>query len=266
MASGLEGIAGPAEQVQAATTKKKGRADGVPYLPPGATETVTGITEGTPPGVVESSMGAKTTSGNPTPLAPVGGIQGEIDKILQPYLQEVGSLGPEYSKEMDFLKPYMAGTATSDSTLTNEANAAVGGGVQAPNPNALPGESDLSNAQNALTATMEGQTPGFGALNQANKQFEGTVPYSSLIQTALTAGKNELQGYSTVPNFTNVNTSQWPAALQQVWNTIQSSVGVNPNSGLANPSTVQQANQNQPAGYQPPGQGTNPNQSQNPFG
>lgn len=167
--------------------------------------------------------------------------QGDINTILQPYINEMMQLGPEYQKEMDFLKPYLEGTgAGAPETFAQLQAGSVAD--ESPTGSKMVNEADAT----AGTAIENQPKPGFGNLAQAAKQYEGTVPYSDILQTVLGAGKNEIL-YGTTPNTTNIKTGGWPEILQQAYGFLtQNATGTNPKTGLQNPATAAAtANQNQ---------------------
>lgn len=103
-----------------------------------------------------------------------------IDKILQPYVNQLMQLGPEYQKEMDYLAPYLTGSVT-DNQLSPAPT------YTGPDANAVnAGQSSLSQADNALgEAVLAEPKPGFGSLAPAAKEYESTLEPSAGIQSAL---------------------------------------------------------------------------------
>lgn len=173
-----------------------------------------------------------------------------INSILEPYLKELMTLGPEYGAEMQYLSPYLSGTPVTLKGLP-----------------AMSGDPTLAAAEKNVASTIANQpTPGFGNLAKMAKQYEGTIPYSQILQSVLEAGKNQILGYSTVPNLTNLAATakaDWPAQMQAVVPYLEKSIGY---TGAGLPGTTQlgiQALQS-PGGFpggtntQNPGSGTAP--------
>lgn len=167
--------------------------------------------------------------------------QGEVNSYLDPYVQEMMQLGPEYQHEMDFLKPYLTGTGAGAPETQAQLSA---GSVADESPT---GSKAVNAADQAMGTALENQqAPGFGALAKAGKEYEGTLPYSDILQTVLGAGKNEIL-YGTTPNISQINTEQWPDQLKQAYSYLtQAAAGVNSQSGLTAPSVA--ANQTAPTG------------------
>lgn len=195
-------------------------------------------------GKPDPTQGNNLTTGLSTMLAgtmpQTPSTQTDINQMLAPYMKELTNLGPEYAAEMEYLKPYLS-PEYSNALEQSVAKQYGGSGVQAPAHDA---------AQQALNATetqlgnaaKNMQPPGFGDLAGAAKQYAGSIPYQDILQSVLMAGKNEILGYSTIPNLTNVNTSQWPAALQGIMPYLEQSIGVS-SSGIATPQTLKAAGQ-----------------------
>ena len=179
-------------------------------------------------------------------------LQTDINQYMAPYMTELTALGPEYQKEMDFLKPYMGGNpgAGLEQSVAKEYG---GSGVQAPNPNTPQAEA-LGAASAANAAQIEGFKPGFGDLAAGAKQQEQTASYADVLNTVLGAGKNELL-YGSVPNFSAINTSQFPPSIQTLYGQLQtaqgggSTLGVNPLTAAT--QLTQQQNQQNPNTYNP---------------
>lgn len=170
------------------------------------------------------------------------GVQQDINEILQPYINELMNLGPEYGSEMEYLKPYLtqtgAGAPQTFDQVVNESKA-----QESPTGNTAVNEADESLGNTVANQ----QPPGFGELATAAKEYEGTVPYSQLLQTVLGAGKNEIL-YGTVPNISNIQTGGWPESLQHAYQFLtQAATGTNANSGLQSPTAAAKAAASQTA-------------------
>lgn len=172
----------------------------------------------------------------------VPSTQTDINQLLAPYMKEMANLGTEYGAEMEYLKPYL-----NYGDQTFQGLQAASKADESPT-----GSKSLAAATNAAGQALENQQPpGFGDATQAAKDFEGTVPYSQILQDVLAAGKNQILGYSTVPNLTNINASQWPDALKSVLPYLEQSIGYTA-SGVPNPTTAGIQAGTQPGGYAPP--------------
>ena len=184
-------------------------------------------------------------------------LQQDINQYMAPYMTELTALGPEYAKEMEFLKPYMEGNpgAGLQSAVANEYGGSGVKNITGPTPQ---GEA-LGAASAANAKQIENFTPGFGALAAGAKQQEQTGSYADVLNAVLGAGKNELL-YGSVPNFSAINTSQFPPSIQALYGQLQtaqgggSTLGVNPLTA-ANQLTQQQAAQ-QANAYSPGTQGS----------
>jgi len=165
--------------------------------------------------------------------------QQDINSILTPYVNEMMQLGPEYSEEMEFLKPYLEGTGSEapETFQQVEQNSAA---QESPTGNTAVNEAD----QSAGSALENEPAPGFGALGKAGQEYESTLPYSDILQTVLGAGKNEIL-YGTTPNVSAISTEGWPSSLQSAYSYLtQNATGENAATGLTSPaSAAQQANQ-----------------------
>lgn len=171
--------------------------------------------------------------------------QMDINKILQPYINEMTNLGPEYSAEMEYLKPYLEGTGAA-APQTFQQLEAGSKADETPTGSAKVNEAD----QSAGTALENQQPPGFGALASAAKQYEGTLPYSDILQTVLGAGKNEIL-YGTTPNLSTIETTGWPDPLQQAYKyLVANATGDNPTTGFPTPKV---AAKTAPSGAKIPG-------------
>lgn len=176
---------------------------------------------------------------------PPPSLQQDINTYMQQYSNELTSLGPEYAKEMAFLKPYMEGNpgAGLEASVASE----YGGSGVKPITGPTPQGEALGAASAANAAAIEGFKPGFGDLAAGAKQQEQTASYADVLNTVLGAGKNELL-YGSVPNFSAINTSQFPPSVQALYGQLQtaqgggSTLGVNPLTA-ANQLTQQQAAQ-----------------------
>ena len=152
----------------------------------------------------------------PAPAPKPSALQTDINASLQTYVNELTNLGPEYGAELKYLAPYMSG---SDPTGLAQEQAVAkewgGSGVQALKPTAAAEELGASSAN--VAKTLESQTkPGFGGIASAAKKFEETIPYSDILNTVLTAPKNEIL-YGSTPNFSVVNTSSWGPSMQALY-------------------------------------------------
>ena len=175
-----------------------------------------------------SSEKLLATAGKPAPTT-----QQDVNSYLDPYVKEMMNLGPEYQSEMDFLKPYLEGTGPSAPETFKQLQA----GSQA---DESPTGSKAVNAadQAAGTQVANEPAPGFGALAKAGKEYEGTLPYSDILQTVLGAGKNEIL-YGTTPNISSISTKEWPEQLQQAYSYLtQAATGTNAGTGLNNPTVA----------------------------
>ena len=144
--------------------------------------------------------------------------QQDINQILKPYMDELMNLGPEYGAEMAYLKPYLAGTPTTFSDV-------VAGSKADESPT---GSKSMQAAEQAMSGAISaGPTPGFGNAAKAAQQFEGTIPYSALLQSVLEAGKNIVLGYSSTPQLKNINTQEWPTQLQGLIPYLETSMPTN---------------------------------------
>lgn len=159
------------------------------------------------------------------------GAATDINDILQPYINELMNLGPEYGAEMEYLKPYVTGQGPT-APQTFQGIEAASQAQESPT-----GNTSLQQAIQAQGQAEEKslQDPGFGELATAGEEFANTVPYSQLLQTLLGAGKNEIL-YGTTPNISNVNTQGWPSSLQNAYSFLtQAATGTNAQTGLQSP-------------------------------
>lgn len=167
----------------------------------------------------------------------------DINTILQPYIDELTRLGPEYGAEMAYLQPYLTGTPTTFQGLQQQSAA-----DQSPT-----GSKSLQTAEAGVATAMENQPkPGFGNLAQSAKQYEGTIPYSQVLQSVLEAGKNQILGYSTIPNLTNLAAGAaqtWSPQMQAVLPYLEQSIGSTA-QGTPNATQLGIASLAQPGGFQ----------------
>lgn len=204
-----------------------------------------------------------TNQGTYKEKTPTPNTQQDINHMLSQYMEEMGNLGPEYQAEMDYLKPYLAGTPMTFQGLESQSQA-----DESPT-----GSKSVQAAEQGVANAISNQpAPGFGAAAQEAGQFEQSIPYSQVLQDVLQAGKNEILGYSTIPDLTTLNTSQWPEALKGVVPYLKQSIGYT-STGIPNPATAAFQAGQQLGGYNPattPGaptvgangfrdQGSNPN-------
>lgn len=136
----------------------------------------------------------------------------DINKVLEPYINELQNLGPEYGAEMSYLQPYLTQSGaqapqTFDS-IVNESKA-----QESSTGNTAVNAADQAAGQ----AETSMQAPGFGQEAAAGKAFEGTVPYSQLLQDVLGAGKSEIT-YNPLGTIPNISTGDWPAGVQEAYN------------------------------------------------
>jgi hypothetical protein len=179
----------------------------------------------------------------------------DIDHVMASYYNELTRLGPEYGAEMAYLAPYLApSTGQSFSGV-------VGQSVAQGSPQ---GNTGVLAADTALAAALTGQkAPGFGGMATAAKEFTHTLPYSATLQAVLEAGKNQVLGYSTIPNISNINTTNWPSNVQSILPYLESHIGYNPSSGLPTATTAAIQAGQQPAAFNP---ATTKSSSGNPSG
>jgi hypothetical protein len=149
-----------------------------------ATDTTTKATNTNRPGDAnDASVPGSTTSenllkGNSLPQYP--SEQTDINSILEPYVNQLMQLGPEYQKEMNYLAPYLSGQVTDNQLAPTPAYT----GPDASTVNE--GQSSLMQADNALGTAVEDQdAPGFGQETSAAKQYENTILPSAGIQSGL---------------------------------------------------------------------------------
>ena len=164
------------------------------------------------------------------------GVQQDINTVLEPYINELMNLGPEYQEEMNYLAPYLTGTgAGAPETFQGLEN-------QSKSQESSTGNTAVNAADTEQgEAIANQQAPGFGQEAQAAQEYEQTVPYSQLLQTVLGAGKNEIL-YGTTPNISNISTKGWPESLQNAYQFLtQAATGTNASTGLQSPTAAAQA-------------------------
>lgn len=189
-----------------------------------------------------TSLGAaKALSGTPVTQSIPKTLSQNVDSYLDPYVKEMMNLGPEYQSEMDFLKPYLTGTGSSTPETFDQLTSASKADESSTGSKAV----NAADAQ-AGNALENQPAPGFGQLASAAKDYEGTLPYSDILQTVLGAGKNEIL-YGVNPNISSISTKEWPASLQQAYGYLtEAATGTNAQSGLNAPSVA--AGQTAPTG------------------
>jgi hypothetical protein len=109
----------------------------------------------------------------------------DISAALSTYMDAMSSLGPEYGKEMEYLKPYLNPGAQTFSGLLNTA------ALQA-----SPTGNTAVNAagQQLAQASAAGPTPGFGHAADMMRAYEKSIPAAGPLQAAL-AYQKSLQTY-----------------------------------------------------------------------
>lgn len=181
-----------------------------------------------------TSSSSDTQAGILTPQAKTPpSTQGDINSILEPYINELTNLGPEYNAEMEFLKPYLTQTGS-------QAPQSFAGLESASTADESPtGSKTVNEADESVGNAIESeQAPGFGSLASAAKDYEGTLPYSDILQTVLGAGKNEIL-YGTTPNISSISTAGWPSSLQDAYGYLtQAATGTNANTALPSPAAA----------------------------
>jgi hypothetical protein len=130
----------------------------------------------------------------------------DIHKALSTYMDAMSSLGPEYGKEMEHLKPYLNPGAQTFQGLLNTA------ALQA----SPTGNTAVSAAGQALAnATAQEPTPGFGHAAQMMKQYEQSLPAQGPLQAAL-AYQKSLQTYGGM----QPSTAGWSPAEKAAYQSI----------------------------------------------
>lgn len=181
---------------------------------------------------VTGQQNADTQTGVLKPTAQPGAQQ-DVNTILEPYINELMNLGPEYQEEMNYLAPYLTGTgAGAPQTFQGIEN-------QSKAQESPTGNTAVNAADQAAGESIANQkAPGFGEEATAAQQYEQTVPYSQLLQTVLGAGKNEIL-YGTTPNISNISTKGWPEQLQNAYQFLtQAATGTNAGTGLQSPTAA----------------------------
>jgi hypothetical protein len=167
----------------------------------------------------------------------------DIDHVMASYYNELTNLGPEYQREMDYLRPYLA--PTTGQTFSDVVSASRAS--ESPQ-----GDTRVIAAGSALQDALTNQTPpGFGNLASAAKESMHTLPYSATLQAVLEAGKNQVLGYSTIPNISNISTANWPSNVQSILPYLESHIGYNPQSGLPSPTQAAIQAAQQPSAFNP---------------
>jgi hypothetical protein len=170
-------------------------------------------------------------------------LEQTLNQAFQPYYNELTNLGPEYQAEMNYLRPYLA--PTTGQTFSDVVN-------QSKAQESPQGNTGVIAADTALQNAMTNQpAPGFRNLAPAGKQMVSGLPYAATLQAVLEAGKNQVLGYSTIPNITNINTTNWPSNVQSILPYLESQIGYNPSTGLPNSKTSQMQQLQQPATFNP---------------
>lgn len=154
-----------------------------------------------------SVTAAKLLSGTPVTQNRQPSENQDISSILEPYINEMMQLGPEYQSEMDYLKPYLLGTgAEAPETFKQlESSSAA---------NASPtGNTAVNAADAAVGQEIEGQpAPGFGNVAKAGEEYAATLPYAQPLQAGLGYQKY-LQTYGGL----QPTTTGWSEQAQQAY-------------------------------------------------
>lgn len=174
---------------------------------------------------------ADTQAGILTPQAKTAPtLQGDINSVLQPYINEMMQLGPEYAAEMEYLKPYLVG---NESTNTPPPEAYTGPGAS----QVIADQNALAGAESAVGNTLESQAPpGFGNVAQAGKEYESTILPQQPEQAAL-AYQKYLQTYGGL----QPQTAGWSQQAQEAYKAILGSGASG--SGLPSPADSTAASQ-----------------------
>lgn len=159
--------------------------------PQGQTGAVQDATNNAPPGLYGAG-GVKSQQNVLSTALPSGAQQ--IENYLAPYLKELTNLGPEYSKEMAYLAPYLSPAHQSFADIK-------AGSIADESPT---GSKAVQAADTAAEKQIASTTDPNKGLAAAGKQFAGTVPYSEPIQAGL-AYQKYLQTYGGEPT----NTQGW---------------------------------------------------------
>ena len=165
-----------------------------------------------------------------------GQVGYDIEQALQPYVDQLTNLGPEYAAEMKYLEPYLA---PNQSLATEQAVAkSFSPDVATQTPNAL--NTALTGAEETTQAATEAEQPAlekaFADAGAGAKEYAKTVPSTSILDAILQAGRNEIL-YGSVPNLTNIDTTNWEPSLKAVYSYLTQSAGVTP-GGLPTPSNA----------------------------
>jgi hypothetical protein len=212
-----------------------------------------------PPKAKQQPSPIKSEEAHPTTLTADPGLNQDIDDYMKTYVNELTDLGPEYAAEMQYLSPYLTGqtAAATNAAVSSGANTLAGGGVEAPNANyggAL-GQALTTAEQNAGKVMESQQTPGFGIVAQGAKEQVSQTPYTAVLQAALQGVKNEYMGYSTVPEFSALDISQWSKPMQSLYTWLSEQAG---GGSLTGSSIGAAANQVSPQGTSGTGTGVSP--------
>lgn len=165
----------------------------------------------------------------------------DVDSYLRSYVTQLTNLGPEYSKEMAYLAPYLtgqSGATTSSAQAQSIGQSLAGGGVR-PDDLTSPVESTIDKAENALGAANVAQTPAiasaFDTAAKSMSNYEETIPYADVLSSALAYGKSQLQYEGT-----GANTSGWAPQMQSLYQYLSSAAGIG-GVGLPGAPTVTEA-------------------------
>jgi hypothetical protein len=130
----------------------------------------------------------------------------DINAALSSYMDAMSSLGPEYGKEMEYLKPYLNPGSQTFSGLLNTA------ALQA----SPTGNTAVQAAGEQLAqASAAGPTPGFGHVADMMKSYEKSIPAAGPLQAAL-AYQKSLQTYGGQQPMTAGWSPQEKAAYQSI--------------------------------------------------
>jgi hypothetical protein len=130
----------------------------------------------------------------------------DINAALSSYMDAMSSLGPEYGKEMEYLRPYLnPGSQTFSGLLNTAALQASPTGNTAVN----------AAGQQLAQASAAGPTPGFGHVADMLKSYEKSIPAAGPLQAAL-AYQKSLQTYGGQQPMTAGWSPQEKAAYQNI--------------------------------------------------
>lgn len=154
-------------------------------------------------------------------------LQSDINATLKPDIATLSSLPGDYKSAMSTIDQYLHGPSTGVPTL-DAADAQV------------------ANATDASTGPIE---KALGGLSSAAKEFEGTVPYSSIVQAMLGFGKYQetYEGYQP-------KTTEWSDSMKSIYSYLsgQGTAATGQGSGSSLPSPTVAAS------TAAPGTGTTP--------